>query len=747
MGQRPSAPLRVQVVRPGTLDGLELRPITVVPLRADELRVRVLAAGLNFRDVLLTLGMYPGGGIALGAECAGVVIEAGAAVKGFAVGDRVFGYASASLGTEVTVAADHVAHLPSNVGMEDAAGLAVAYLTAFYGLHTLARLRAGDKVLIHAAAGGVGFAAVQLAQRRGAAVFATAGSQEKRDFLRSCGVAQVFDSRSLDFADEVLAATGGRGVNVVLNSLAGEFIPASLRTLAKGGCFLELGKRDVMTPADAARARPDARYFVYDLGSEAAADRGLLRPMFDEVLAALADESLRLLPVKVFALDAVGEAMRYMAQARHIGKIVVRVTPDESNAPGGFLVSNDATYLITGGLGALGLETARWLVGKGARHLVLSGRNPPAQAARTILQSLEQQGARIGYVCADAGDRAAMSALLENIRSTGPALRGVVHAAGTLRDAVLSRQQWHEAREVLHGKAHGAWLLHELTSGDSLDFFVLYSAAGVLLGASGQGLYPAANAQLDALAQARQRSGLPATSVAWGAWAGGGMAVSTAAQGRDVWEARGLGKLTPNIAFAELTGLIADRVACAAVIAIDWSRFLEQLPAGADREFFGELAVAGTTRSAAGTPTAAAHFLDRLRGLPSGQRREALAAHLATQVLHVLGLDPATPVAPRAPLKDIGLDSLMSVELRNTLNRSAPRPLPATLLFDYPTLEALTAYLAKLWGFEGDAQANAARSTADATSAAHAEIEKLSDADAEALLLAELAELDAGRAS
>lgn len=741
-----------KVVRPGTLDGLELRSLQALPLRADELRLRVLAAGLNFRDVLLTLGMYPGGGVPLGAECAGVVLEVGPGVAGFKVGDRVFGYASASLSTEVVAVADHVAHLPPSLQVEAAAGLAVAYLTAFYGLHNLARTRAGERVLIHAAAGGVGFAAVQLAQRRGAEVFATAGSDEKRKFLRSCGVAHVFDSRSLDFAEHVLAATGGRGVNVVLNSLAGEFIPASLRTLATGGCFLELGKRNVWTPEAVALARPDVRYFVYDLGSEAESNRALLRPMFDEILAALAEGSLRTLPVKVFELEAVGEAMRYMAQAHHIGKIVIRVASegDLRTTSDGLHVQSDATYWITGGLGALGLATARWLVGNGARHLVLSGRSAPTSGAQSAVRDLEQQGARVHCVAADIGDRAAVSTILQGIRREGPPLRGVIHAAGALHDGVLLRQEWPLAREVLRGKAHGAWLLDELTREDSLDFFVLYSAAGALLGASGQGLYPAANAQLDALAQARRRSGLPAQSVAWGAWAGGGMAATAALQGRDIWEARGLGKLTPETGFGELARLAADETAFAAVIAIDWTRFLAQLPAGADREFFAGLAI-GAASAATPAPsapaTAAAHVIERLRALPSGQRRQALAAHLTSQALQVLGLDAATSVDTRAPLKDIGLDSLMSVELRNTLNRSAPRPLPATLLFDYPTLDALTSFLARSWGLDTDGPAPAVSPIATAQAAAQTAIEKLSDDEAEALLLAELNELHAGRGS
>ena len=740
----------LEVVNPGTLDGLGLRPSLRTPLLPGQVRLKVHAAGLNFRDVLLTLGMYPGTGVALGAECAGVIVEVSSAVTGFKTGDRVYGYVTASLATEATAWASHIAHLPQDTEMEVAAGLGVAYLTALYGLYRLANLAGGQRVLIHAAAGGVGLAAVELARQRGAEVFATAGSAEKREFLKRRGVAHVFDSRSLDFAEQVLLASGGRGVDIVLNSLAGDFIPTSLRTVARGGCFLELGKRDVWSAEAIAKERPDVRYFVYDLGSEADRDRTLLPPMFAQIAAGLAAGTLQPLPVKVFELDAATEAMRYMAQARHIGKIVLRVAGAED--PSGAFVSDRGTYWVTGGFGALGLETARWLVGNGARNLVLTGRNLPGARVRESLQGLEEQGARIRCFAADAADRDAMIRVVESVRLEGPPLRGVIHAAGALHDAVLLHQRWDEAREVLRGKAHGAWLLHELTREDPLDFFVLYSAAGVLLGASGQGLYAAANAQLDALAQARRRDGRPALSVAWGAWSGTGMAATaTAAGNRDVWTQRGLGKLDAVTGFAELTRLLRDAVPSAAVISIDWERFLAQLPVGVDREFFASLtsSAAGTPKLASGAAVSALPVVsvaERLRALPAGQRRQALLAHLTTQALQVLDLDASTSLDPRAALKDSGLDSLMAVELRNALNRHAPQPLPATLLFDYPTLETLATYLGKRWELEPERSVASQPEATPGSSVAQA-LPDMSDAEAEALLRAELDELQTGRAS
>ena len=396
----------------------------------------------------------------------------------------------------------------------------------------------------------------------------------------------VFDSRSLSFADGVREVTHGEGVQVVLNSLAGEFIPASLALLARGGRFIELGKRDILSPEEAARRRPDVRYHAFDLGAEAVADHALLRPMLEELCASLARGGLRPLPTTSFPLAEAAEAFRFMAQARHMGKLVLR-------APAGTppLFSAGATYWVTGGLGALGLETARWLVRSGARHLVLSGRRPPSPQARAAVEELERQGATVRLCAADAADRAAMERVLSSIAGEMPPLRGVFHAAGALDDGVLAEQRLERFRGVLAGKAEGAFVLHELTRGLPLDHFVLYSAAGLLLGAPGQGGYPAANAQLDALAQARRRAGLPALSVAWGAWAGAGMLAGSAAapRAREVWAARGLLPITPALGFARLEQLLREGAAHAAVLPVDWARFLSTLPEGADRGFFREL--------------------------------------------------------------------------------------------------------------------------------------------------------------
>ena len=394
----------------------------------------------------------------------------------------------------------------------------------------------------------------------------------------------------------------------------------------------------------------------------------------------------------------------------------------------------DATYWITGGLGALGCETARWLVQRGAKHLVLSGRRPPSPSAASCIRELENRGVTIRVFQADAAARDRIQFVLDQIQSDMPPLRGVVHAAGALRDAVLMNQRWEDASEVFGGKVDGAWLLHEVTRDLPLEFFILYSAAGVVLGPAGQGLYSAANAELDALAHFRRRLGLPALSVAWGSWAGAGMAANLAAPGRDIWEARGLRKIEPTEAFAKLERLLADQVVYAAVMPIDWARFLAQLPPHVDREFFSAVArlPAAPMKS---DKSKQGGIVERLRAFPPAQRKAALTSHLTERALQALGLEATTQIAARVPLKEFGLDSLMAVELCNSLARSGGRALPATLLFDYPTLDSLTTYLARVWGFVDEIADATGLEVADASTSLIAE---LSEKDAEALLLKEL---------
>jgi NADPH:quinone reductase-like Zn-dependent oxidoreductase/short-subunit dehydrogenase/acyl carrier protein len=721
-----SAPSELAIATRGILDDLHLQP---APRRAPgpgEIEVRVHAAGLNFRDVLNALGVYEGPPGPMGSECSGDVVALGEGVSGLELGQPVVVAAAGTFKTFVTVKAIQAIAKPPALSYEQAAAAPVAFLTAEYAFDQLARLRAGERVLIHAGAGGVGLAAIQVAQRAGATIFATAGSPAKRALLASLGVPHVMDSRSLAFADEIAALTAGQGVDVVLNSLAGEFIPKSLGALARGGRFLEIGKTGIWTPEQMAAERADVAYFPIYLG---AVEETLLRSMFERLMQELSAGVLKALPVRRFEMHDAAAAFRFMAQAKHVGKLVL-----STGSPRPAVLA-DATYLVTGGLGSLGRHVARWLVDSGARHLVLAGRSAPSEEAHAAIAALERAGAEVRVMAADVACETDVAALLEAIAASMPALRGVVHAAGVLDDGVVAQQSWERFERVLAPKARGAWNLHRLTRGLPLDFFVLFASAASLFRSPGQGNYAAANAFLDALAHHRRAAGLPAVSLDWGPWAAGGMAASLEARAQSRLTTLGLRFLTPDEGIAALDRALDQRAAQLAILALDRSLFFKDQ---AVPPLFHELvATAAAVAPGVPEPSARPELLARLDELPAGQRRAQLYAHVRDQVLGVLGLDRSAAPDRHQGLRDLGMDSLMSIELRNRLQRTLGAHLPATLAFDFPTLEALTEHLAQ----EVLHLESPGRVAADPVerNAARAELEKLSEQEAETLLLAELA--------
>ena len=735
----PRRSVRLAASPDGVLEHLAWIPAERRPPSRGEVEIRVHATGLNFRDVMNALAMREDPD-PLGGECSGRVVAVGEGVREVAVGDEVVAVATGGFGTHATVRADLVLPMPRSLGFVEAAGVPLAFLTASYCLHQVARLAAGESVLVHAAAGGVGLAAVRLARLAGAEVFATAGSPEKREFLRSQGVRHVFDSRSLAFADEVLAATEGRGVDVVLNSLAGEFIPRSLAALAERGRFLEIGKRGVWTSEQAARVRPEARYHVVDLAGRLHADPASVRPAFRDAVESVASGAVEPLPVTVFPHTQVADAFRYMAQARHIGKIVVTQEVEDKAPPArtGSAPRADGTYLVTGGLRGLGLLSARWLAERGAGTLVLLGRRPPSEEASGVIREIEAAGARVRVVQGDVSQEDDVRRLLETIDRDLPPLRGVVHSAGVLEDGALLRQEWAGFARVLAPKVDGAWLLHALTRDRPLDFFVLYSSVASLLGSPGQGGHAAANAFLDALAHHRRASGLPALSIGWGVWsqvgsaAERGMAEQVAGQGA--------GAISPEAGIRALEAVLAGSAPHVAVQPVNWERYL-----AAAREspaWLSEVAREARERGTSGAGHARAapppgrddarpSLLQRMADAPAGDRHEILTEFVHEQVARVVGLGRGQRVDPRQPLSELGVDSLMAVELRNRLGTGlgTKRALPATLVFDHPTVTALTEYLAReVPGLEpADAGSAGDPPPADLLD----QIEGLSDADVE----------------
>ena len=694
-GANPPAPVHgpVQLTLPsrGSFDRLTFEGVARRVPGAGEVEIRVRATGLNFRDLLNALGAYPGGPGPLGLECAGEVTAVGEGVAEFQAGDEVVAMAQGCFGTFANVPATFVARKPDRLSFAEAATIPIAFITAYYGLCHQAKISKGDKVLIHSAAGGLGLAAAQLAQRAGAEVFGTAGTDEKRNYLRSLGVQHVMPSRTLDFAAEVMGLTGGRGVDIVLNSLTGEYIPANLSALASGGRFVEVGKTDIWDAGRMRQARSDVRYFAVDLDRHVQSDPAFIGGMLRHLMREFDQGALSPLPQQVFSLQEVTDAFRYMAQAKHIGKIVVIQQDGLSGIDPGKL-RGDASYLITGGLGGLGLRVARWMVKRGARHLALVGRSAPSAEAQAAVGELERGGAQVRVITADVSQAAELARALTAIRSTMPPLRGVIHAAGVLDDGIVLRQEWKRFARVFAPKVQGAWNLHAQTSNLPLDFFVLFSSTASLLGVGGQTGYAAANAFLDALAHLRHAQALPALTINWAGWSQAGMAAR---------EAAGPAPRQGVRAIAPASGLMAleqamHRWAPQQVVApIDWPKALAGLPPGdipallADLNPVARQPPAGD-HAAAGRPG----LLQRLEATVPNNRRRILTAYLYDQARQFLGLDQASSIDFQKPLSELGLDSLTAIEMRGRLGSDVGQTLPATVLFDHPTIETLVEYLA-----------------------------------------------------
>jgi 8-amino-7-oxononanoate synthase/malonyl CoA-acyl carrier protein transacylase len=666
----PEKPYQLRLSKYDILDNLMLRPMERREPQAGEVEIAVRSAGLNFRDVLRALGMLQEfeaeigirseADVTFGFECAGTIVAVGPEVTQYKPGDEVIALSTASLASHLTVDTKYVAPKPAAMSFDEAATLPLAYLTAYYGLCRLAKIEKGDRVLIHAAAGGVGQAAVALAQHAGAEIFATA-SQGKWDFLRSLGVEHVMDSRTTEFADEIQRVTEGRGVDVVLNALTGDHIPKSLASLAEGGRFVEIGKIGIWTDEQMAAERDDVAYFPFDLGEVERGQPGLIASLLEELLDEFNQGNLPPLPNKIFDIADAVAAFRHMQQAKHIGKVVLRMA--DPARPQGCPVRDDGTYLITGGLGALGLQVARWLVQRGARHLLLTElRTEPSPEAQAVIDEMESAGAKIVVAKADVADPEDMERAVAGVGNSLPALRGVVHLAGVLDDGVLVKQTWERFEKVMAPKVEGAWVLHQVTRGQPLDFFVCYSSITSIIGSPGQGNYAAANAFMDALVQFRRGAGLPGLSVSWGPWRDGGMAAD---QDLARWNAVGLDTITPSAGLTALEQLLDDGADHVGVFPLKWAKFLGAMPISNRPLILEDLAREVDERRKAAGPEKTGGVLDKLAEADMAERATILGEYVNSQVARVLGIS-ASQLDAQQPLHDMGLDSLMGVELMNS---------------------------------------------------------------------------------
>jgi phthiocerol/phenolphthiocerol synthesis type-I polyketide synthase C len=692
----PDAAFQLRQQTPGLIDDLELYETHRSAPAAGEVEIEVDAAALNFVDVLQAMGVQAGkrrGEPLLGLECSGTVAAVGSDVTDVHVGDQVVALASPAIASHVRTPQELVALRPSSLTAEQAAAVPVPFLTAYYALHELAGITQHDRVLIHAAAGGVGLAAVRVAQAVGADIFATAGSTEKRAYLRGLGIKHVFDSRSLRFADDIACVTDGQGVTIVLNSLAGEAISRSLSVLAPHGRFVEIGKWDIYENRllDLGQMGGNRSYFAVDLLSLAQERPAYIGALLKRILQRMEAGELAHVPIEIFPIDRAAEAVGYMAQAKQIGKIVVSFSGGKpSIVPTSVRIAADAAYLVTGGLGGLGLSVASWLVERGARHLVLTGRSAPSPTVEDSINAMRSVGANVVVLAVDVRDRVAMTKAITSIEHNMPPLRGVIHAAGLLDDCVVHEMDSSHMNRVLAPKTVGTWNLHTSTQHLPLDFMVLFSSAAAVIGSPGQANYAAANAFLDSFAHYRRQRSMTCTSINWGPWRDTGLVTedkrltNVAAHGFATISANDGVRLLEKI-------LLLDPVQIAA-ISINWRQWSSIAPAAADLPRFARLISPPTTGAADVAPSGVHRIGDIIRQVPPQRRLRLLEQYVRDQAARGLGVDPNTLDVDRQ-MRHMGLDSLIAIELKARMESELSLTIPAVRLLEGPSVNDFAKWL------------------------------------------------------
>ena len=675
----------------GVFDRPYVHPLPARALEPREVRVGVEAAGLNFWDVFRSLGFIEEG--LLGREMCGHILEVGSDVSTVAVGDPVVGLGFGAFGPQMITREELVAPAPAGFSVTGLATVPSAFVSAALSFE-LSGLEAGERVLIHAGAGGVGLAAIQLVQAAGAEVFATA-SAPKQAYLRSLGVEHIFDSRQTAFGREILEATDGAGVDVVLNSLTGEgFIETSLSCLRHGGRFVELARRDILSEEEMAAVRPDVSYDILELDVLKKTEPAWVGKVLRDVMDGLTAGDLKPIVHSRWPLAEAGAALSFMRSARHLGKIVVTPPPLMQGR-----LRSDRTYLVTGGLGGIGCAVAGWLADREAGAIALNGRRAPDAEAEEAISRLRERGATIQVELADVTDTAAIDQMLARIDATLPPLGGVIHSVGVLSDGALTNQSWERFETVLWPKVLGAWHLHRATADRDLDMFVLFSSRVGVMGNPGQANHAAANAFLDQLAAHRRAQGLPGQAIAWGAWSEIGEAAEQRERIDRQRSALGGRWFTPQQGLWAFDQLVRQDVTTSVVMSMDWSVFEEAVE---ERPSFLEDLLSTESDDEADSLASAEDLLSQLQEAPAS-REELLVAFLQQEVQAVLRL--STAPEPTVGFFDLGMDSLMAVELRNRLNRAFAEEyvVPNTVVFDYPDIASLARHLVGELGEVGSA--------------------------------------------
>lgn len=731
-----SIPLRLESRERGVLDSLRFTPFNLPECAPGEILVQVKAAGMNFRDVLKALALYPAetaDARIFGDEVAGEVVAVGEGVTHLAVGDKAFGLAVFGLATHTLARAADMRKMPENLSYEEAATLPVVFMTAWYALNNIARMKKGESILVHAGAGGVGMAAIQIAHHLGAEVIASAGSPTKRALLKTLGVKHVIDSRRGDFAESVMELTHGRGVDVVLNALAAEAIPMGLSCLAESGRFLEIGKRDIYLNSRIPLwgLRRNSSFHVIAMDAIFAGDEAQTRDLLEEIAVLVDQGALTPLPFRSFPASRIDAAFRLMAGGKHTGKVVVGfadsfiVRKGEVPLPP-FEIKAEGSYLITGGLGGFGRVLAEWLVTCGARHLVLSSRSGASTPeAVEFVASLEARGIETKVLKADIGSPTDVKRLVSEI----PDLKGIFHLAMVIDDAPLSALTAERLRTVMAPKAHGAWLLHEATQGLDLDAFVMFSSVSSIFGNPAQGNYSAANAFLDSLAYHRRALGQPALAINWGVLGGEGY-VARNERVAEFLARQGTGALAPAEVTSLMESFLTAHATQVAAIRVDWAKWRQSFRGMQDNPLVERIFAGGV--ETAETGGGGTDWRAKIQAASAEDRNAVIGEAVRDVVGSVLRVKPDS-LREDQPLTDLGLDSLMGVEIETMLESAIGVALPPTSLMRARTIGQIANLLAEQMGSDTEAPAKPVV-VEEAITASELDLDAISDEDLDLLL-------------
>lgn len=679
----PQAPAyHLTIPASGSLEDLAWIPCERAEPQAGEVEIEVHTAGMNFKDVLLALHRVPAIDNGLGVECAGRVVKLGPGVTEFTMGQRVLAMVPGCLSRFICAPAQTTVALPDSLEDHAAATIPITFLTAAYSLENLAKIRPGERVLIHAATGGVGQAAIQIARAAGAIVYATA-SRGKWQILKDLGVQYIFDSRTTEFEQSIRELTNNEGVDVVLNSLRGEFTDASLRLLKSGGRFLEIGITDLRSSEEIARWSTQIEYFPIDLMVIYRENREILQTLLHKLLQRFAAGEFKPLPYQSYPASTIENAFRTMQQAKHVGKVVIDMHQDKLIDDG-----ENSQYMILGGLGDLGLKLTDWLIENNAKNIVLIGRNAPSIEKQNHLNALQESGINIEIIQADMTSSSDVEHAFEILHRFGKTLKGIFHCAAVLDDGTIESQSEEQFRQVLSAKIDSAWLIHEKTQNIPLDFLMLYSSATSILGAPGQANYVAANAFFDALAHYRHAMNQATYSINWGAWAEVGMAHRMSSQAN--LAKQGIRAISPELALASMATSVQYQKPQIGILDIDWPTYLKNKNQSAFLTDFQD------ERQGSDHQVRISSFLDDFSKSSDKERDELIHHYVERNVVAVLNLSKSKKIDRTQGFLDMGMDSLTAVELRNRLTQELMAPLPATLIFDYPNINKLSKYILQI---------------------------------------------------